>query len=129
MKSKQQAPYMRHELRGPVVQDMHFCPFDDVLGIGHSGAGTRSTQPVGQSVIGSVSESAHAQPSVTQPEEQRNSRIVRNREAEQVRCTHTDGQPVGQLVCQPVNIQLVCPSIFSWFVSQLIIQVDAHRLN
>merc|ERR1712028_232841 len=36
LKSKQQAPYMRHELRGPVVQDIHFCPFDDVLGIGHS---------------------------------------------------------------------------------------------
>lgn len=32
----QDNPYMEHKLPGALIQDMHFCPFDDVLGIGHS---------------------------------------------------------------------------------------------
>ena len=32
---KQQEPYMRHELHGPAAHDLGFCPYDDVLGVGH----------------------------------------------------------------------------------------------
>eukprot|EP00658_Telonema_sp_P-2_P017328 TRINITY_DN16719_c0_g1_i2.p1 TRINITY_DN16719_c0_g1~~TRINITY_DN16719_c0_g1_i2.p1 ORF type:complete len:524 (-),score=132.62 TRINITY_DN16719_c0_g1_i2:372-1943(-) len=35
LSSKAQAPYMRHDLHGPAVQTGLFCPFDDVLGVGH----------------------------------------------------------------------------------------------
>ena len=30
-------PYMRHVVEGHAVADLRFCPFEDVLGIGHSG--------------------------------------------------------------------------------------------
>ena len=33
---KQKEPYMRHELHGPAAHDLHFCPYDDVLGVGHA---------------------------------------------------------------------------------------------
>ncbi|KAI9193757.1 WD40-repeat-containing domain protein [Polychytrium aggregatum] len=34
--TKQKAPYMTHLMPGSVVQDLNFCPYEDVLGIGHS---------------------------------------------------------------------------------------------
>ncbi|CAB4490264.1 BING4CT-domain-containing protein [Rhizophagus irregularis] len=34
--TKQQSPYMNHLQVGSQIQDIHFCPFDDVLGLGHS---------------------------------------------------------------------------------------------
>ncbi|RIA99013.1 WD40-repeat-containing domain protein [Glomus cerebriforme] len=34
--TKQQSPYMNHIQSGTQIQDIHFCPFDDVLGLGHS---------------------------------------------------------------------------------------------
>uniref|UniRef100_A0A6A7G7H8 BING4CT-domain-containing protein n=1 Tax=Hirondellea gigas TaxID=1518452 RepID=A0A6A7G7H8_9CRUS len=33
---KQQSPYMSHILPGKIVSDLHFCPFEDVLGISHN---------------------------------------------------------------------------------------------
>eukprot|EP00884_Botryococcus_braunii_P011281 jgi/Botrbrau1/20153/Bobra.0173s0055.2 len=35
--NKQKAPYLRHFLSNGILQDFHFCPFEDVGGIGHSG--------------------------------------------------------------------------------------------
>ena len=35
-KSKQTSPYMNHIQEGAVVADVRFCPYDDVLGVGHS---------------------------------------------------------------------------------------------
>lgn len=35
--SKQQVPYMTHNLLGGVLEDCSFCPYEDVMGIGHSG--------------------------------------------------------------------------------------------
>lgn len=34
---KQQSPYMTHTLAGGTLRDLRFCPYEDVLGIGHSG--------------------------------------------------------------------------------------------
>ncbi|KNC75685.1 hypothetical protein SARC_11796 [Sphaeroforma arctica JP610] len=34
--TKQAVPYMQHELKGPVVDDITFVPYEDVLGVGHS---------------------------------------------------------------------------------------------
>jgi len=36
-KEKQNAPYMVKQLPGQVVRNVSFCPFEDVLGVGHSG--------------------------------------------------------------------------------------------
>ncbi|CAG8724574.1 2196_t:CDS:2, partial [Ambispora leptoticha] len=33
---KQKSPYMTHIQRGTQLQDLHFCPYEDVLGFGHS---------------------------------------------------------------------------------------------
>jgi len=33
--TKQKAPYMTHHTHGDTVQSLKFCPFEDVLGIGH----------------------------------------------------------------------------------------------
>ncbi|EFN58765.1 hypothetical protein CHLNCDRAFT_29762 [Chlorella variabilis] len=35
--SKAQSPYMTHTLAGGTLRDLRFCPYEDVLGIGHSG--------------------------------------------------------------------------------------------
>jgi len=35
--SKAQAPYMSHSLLGGLLQGMRFCPYEDVLSLGHSG--------------------------------------------------------------------------------------------
>ncbi|KAG5460374.1 MAG: WD40-repeat-containing domain protein [Olpidium bornovanus] len=35
-RTKQLSPYMSHLQPGTRVEDMHFCPFEDVLGFGHS---------------------------------------------------------------------------------------------
>jgi len=35
LQTKQKRPYMQHELAGPLSQDVHFCPFEDVLGVSH----------------------------------------------------------------------------------------------
>ncbi|PSC71469.1 WD40 repeat [Micractinium conductrix] len=35
--SKQQSPYMTHTLAAGTLRDFHFCPYEDVLAIGHSG--------------------------------------------------------------------------------------------
>ncbi|KAL4457883.1 hypothetical protein ABPG75_012748 [Micractinium tetrahymenae] len=37
LSSKQQSPYMTHTLAGGTLSDFRFCPYEDVLGIGHSG--------------------------------------------------------------------------------------------
>lgn len=36
LQSKQNSPYMSHELPAMQVSDVRFCPFEDVLGVGHS---------------------------------------------------------------------------------------------
>ncbi|ORX88785.1 BING4CT-domain-containing protein [Basidiobolus meristosporus CBS 931.73] len=36
LKVKQQSPYMTHLLPSTTMHDLQFCPFDDVLGFGHS---------------------------------------------------------------------------------------------
>ena len=36
LQSKQRSPYMSHELPGRQVSECRFCPFEDVLGVGHS---------------------------------------------------------------------------------------------
>ena len=33
---KQNAPYMNNLFPGCAVRDVEFCPFEDVLGVGHS---------------------------------------------------------------------------------------------
>ena len=33
---QQHSPYMTHKLPGSAIRDLRFCPFEDVLGIGHS---------------------------------------------------------------------------------------------
>ncbi|CAG8442073.1 1309_t:CDS:10 [Diversispora eburnea] len=35
-KTKQKSPYMNHLQAGTQIQDINFCPYEDVLGIGHS---------------------------------------------------------------------------------------------
>lgn len=37
LKDKASAPYVVHTLQGGVLEDFHFCPYEDILGIGHSG--------------------------------------------------------------------------------------------
>ncbi|KAK9468021.1 WD40-repeat-containing domain protein [Lipomyces arxii] len=37
LKTKQKSPYMTHLSPGSDVTDIQFCPFDDLLGVGHSG--------------------------------------------------------------------------------------------
>lgn len=37
LREKAQSPYMTHNLAAGALQDFHFCPFEDVLGIGHAG--------------------------------------------------------------------------------------------
>lgn len=34
-KSKQKEPYMTHMLPGSILESMEFCPFEDILGVGH----------------------------------------------------------------------------------------------
>jgi U3 small nucleolar RNA-associated protein 7 len=34
-KTKQKEPYMTHLIEGSAVQDLKYCPFEDVLGVGH----------------------------------------------------------------------------------------------
>jgi len=36
LRSKQQAPYMSHSLHDGVIEDLAFCPYEDVMGIGHA---------------------------------------------------------------------------------------------
>ncbi|KAI8929949.1 WD40-repeat-containing domain protein [Entophlyctis helioformis] len=36
-RTKQKEPYMTHLFAGKAIQDMGFCPFEDILGVGHSG--------------------------------------------------------------------------------------------
>ncbi|KAI9016933.1 WD40-repeat-containing domain protein [Gaertneriomyces semiglobifer] len=36
-KTKQKEPYMTHLSAGNVLSDMNFCPYEDILGLGHSG--------------------------------------------------------------------------------------------
>lgn len=35
--SKQQSPYMSHNLQGGQLRDFHFCPYEDVVAVGHTG--------------------------------------------------------------------------------------------
>lgn len=35
--SKQQSPYMTHEVAGGAIRGFAFAPYEDVLGIGHKG--------------------------------------------------------------------------------------------
>ena len=35
-KTKQKEPYMTHLVAGSTIHDIHFCPYEDVLGCGHS---------------------------------------------------------------------------------------------
>ncbi|CAG8685070.1 9333_t:CDS:10, partial [Acaulospora morrowiae] len=35
-KTKQKSPYMNHLQPGAQIRDIHFCPYEDVLGFGHS---------------------------------------------------------------------------------------------
>lgn len=37
LREKAQSPYMTHHLACGVLQDLAFVPFEDVLGVGHSG--------------------------------------------------------------------------------------------
>jgi hypothetical protein len=37
LREKAQSPYMTHNLAAGALQDFRFCPFEDVLGIGHAG--------------------------------------------------------------------------------------------
>lgn len=39
--AKQQAPYMTHQVASGSIRDFRFCPYEDTLGIGHSGAALR----------------------------------------------------------------------------------------
>jgi len=36
LRTKQQSPYMTHDIPSETISSLHFCPFDDVLGVGHS---------------------------------------------------------------------------------------------
>lgn len=41
LRSKQQSPYLSHRLVNGTLEDLKFCPYEDVLGLGHShGMGT-----------------------------------------------------------------------------------------
>lgn len=33
---KQQAPYMSHEIPSSTVSSLKFCPYEDILGVGHA---------------------------------------------------------------------------------------------
>jgi U3 small nucleolar RNA-associated protein 7 len=33
---KQQSPYMTHNIESSTVSSLRFCPFEDILGVGHS---------------------------------------------------------------------------------------------
>src|ERR1700732_1494577 len=33
---KQQSPYMTHNIESSAVSSLRFCPFEDILGVGHS---------------------------------------------------------------------------------------------
>src|SRR5947207_13467518 len=33
---KQQSPYMRHEIPASSVSSLRFCPYEDILGVGHA---------------------------------------------------------------------------------------------
>src|ERR1700731_4743843 len=33
---KQKSPYMTHEIESSTVSSLRFCPFEDILGVGHS---------------------------------------------------------------------------------------------
>lgn len=36
LKTKVQSPYMSHLVAGSIIENAQFCPFEDVLGVGHS---------------------------------------------------------------------------------------------
>jgi U3 small nucleolar RNA-associated protein 7 len=33
---KQQSPYLNHDISSSTVSSLQFCPYDDILGVGHS---------------------------------------------------------------------------------------------
>ncbi len=37
LSTKADAPYLNHHVLGGALRDVQFCPFEDVLGVGHSG--------------------------------------------------------------------------------------------
>ena len=37
LQRKQKAPYMQHKLEGRAVASVRFCPYEDVLALGHAG--------------------------------------------------------------------------------------------
>jgi U3 small nucleolar RNA-associated protein 7 len=43
--TKASAPYLNHLLPGATLEDLQFVPFDDVLGLGHSGGFTSMLVP------------------------------------------------------------------------------------
>jgi U3 small nucleolar RNA-associated protein 7 len=45
LQTKVEAPYMNHTVQNGVLCDLKFCPFEDVLGIGHSGGGSTIVVP------------------------------------------------------------------------------------
>ena len=36
LRKKQQSPYMAHDITSSTVSSLRFCPYDDILGVGHS---------------------------------------------------------------------------------------------
>jgi U3 small nucleolar RNA-associated protein 7 len=45
LRKKQQSPYMVHDVPGETVSSLRFCPFDDILGTGHSAGFTSLIVP------------------------------------------------------------------------------------